>query len=41
MVQLDKYNAILFDLCTDDVVVEAVENINNNDDAMEVNTSKL
>ena len=40
-IQLDKYNAILFDLCTDDVVVEAVENINNNDDAMEVNTSKL
>lgn len=40
-IQLDKYNAILFDLCTDDVVVEAVENINNNNDAMEVNTSKL
>ena len=40
-IQLDKYAAILFDLCTDDAVVEAVENINNNDDAMEVNTSKL
>lgn len=40
-IQLDKYASILFDLCTDDEVIEAVEQINDNDDDMEVNTSKL
>ena len=40
-IQLDKYASILFDLCTDDDVIEAVKQINDNDDDMEVNTSKL
>lgn len=40
-IQLEKYVAILYDLCTDDTVIEAVEQINGNADEMEVNTSKL
>lgn len=38
---LDKYATILFDLCTDDSVIETVEEINQNKDVLDVNTSKI
>lgn len=38
---LDKYATILYDLCTDDEVIETVENINEGRNDLDVNTSRL
>ena len=38
---LDKYETMLYELCTDDEVIEIVENINKNENDLDVNSSKL
>ena len=38
---LDKYNSILYDLCTDDAAIHLVEQINRGQDDMGVNSSSL
>lgn len=40
-ITLDKYESILYDMCTDDEIVGIVERINKNQDDLEVNSSKL
>lgn len=38
---LDKYETILYDLCTDEDVITNVESLNRDDDILEVNSSSL
>ncbi|MBS7009033.1 sensor histidine kinase [Anaerostipes sp.] len=38
---LDKYHTILYDLCTDDDVIRIVDEINNDQNDLEVNSSRL
>lgn len=38
---LDKYSTLLYDFCTDDDVIELVENIDQADDELDVNSSNL
>ncbi|PNV59395.1 sensor histidine kinase [Clostridium sp. chh4-2] len=38
---LDKYETLLYELCTDDQIIEIVENININEDDLDVNGSML
>lgn len=38
---LEKYEALLYELCTDDEVIEIVENINRDENDLDVNTSRL
>ncbi len=38
---LDKYTTILYDLCTDEEILESVSGINKNEDILEVNSSIL
>lgn len=38
---LDKYETLLYELCTDDQIIQVVENINKNEDDLDVNKSTL
>lgn len=38
---LDKYDTVLYDFCTDDDVVNLVEQINENEDVLDVNSNRL
>lgn len=38
---MDKYDTVLYDFCTDDGVIEMVERINRNEDALDISSNQL
>lgn len=38
---LDKYDAVLYDFCTDDDVIQLVERINEDEDILDINSNRL
>ena len=41
LMALDKYDTVLYDFCTDDDVVNLVEQINESEDVLDVNSNRL